>query len=359
MKPSPRTTAFGIAAAVWIGLTVLYITTGFQPDHWISSHGISRQDQSYPGDLVVRFSSISAAEIVVLLLLARPWYFRDLPWRLLVSFIIFSTWTIAWVLAQLHQPPVQGVHAASLLALVPILLVALIWVSVVTWVRDRRTRSPGERTGEDAPVAAGGASRVHAQEPTSADRAPMLENARAELVSPLQDTCIYLNPAEVPSDITYPSGWNGPGLYLSPNGEAARTVTAGNTTVFMGEEGHWRVSSPLNTYSLISADDFVRALILLEQPLRDVEAILGPDFPYIQTITAGLQCESDYWTALALGWVADSPSDAYDKVRDHLRTVSMSSSLSQKNRQAAFRLIRQRDGQATDSGIAPQAESPV
>lgn len=169
MKPSPRTTAFGIAAAVWICLTMFYITIGFQPDHWISSHGIAPQDQSYPGDLVVRFSSISAAEIVVLLSLARPWHFHGLPWRLLLSFTIFSLWTIAWVLAQLHQPPVQGAHAASLLALVPILLVALICVSAVTWVRGQRTRSPIERTGDDAADTATGTSRVKAQEPTGAD----------------------------------------------------------------------------------------------------------------------------------------------------------------------------------------------
>lgn len=125
------------------------------------------------------------------------------------------------------------------------------------------------------------------------------------------------------------------------NHSPSRSVTLGNTTVFMGKEGQWKIGSLSHTYNLISADDFVRALILLEQPLRAVEEILGPDFPYMQIVTAGLNAESDYWTALALEWVANSPSDAYDKVRDHLHKISTSRSLSQKNRHAAFRLIKQ------------------
>lgn len=145
MKLSPRATAFGIAAAVWITLTAFYIMTGFQPDDWYSSRGIAPQHQSYPIDLVLTFSLISAGEIVVFLLLARPWYFHDLPWRLLVTFILFSLWTILWVLAQLHQPPVNGAHVVSLLTLVPILLVALICVSIVTWVRHRGIRLVIER----------------------------------------------------------------------------------------------------------------------------------------------------------------------------------------------------------------------
>lgn len=135
------------------------------------------------------------------------------------------------------------------------------------------------------------------------------------------------------------------------------TMTVGSITVFMGEEGHWQVSSPPNTYSLISADDFLRTLILLEQPLQRVEAILGPDFPYVQSITAGLQCESDYWTGLALGWVADSPSDVYGKVREHLLRASKSRRLSQKNRHSASRLINQQAKRQADAGEVPQTKS--
>lgn len=127
----------------------------------------------------------------------------------------------------------------------------------------------------------------------------------------------------------------------------------------MGKQGQWQVSSPPNTYGLINADDFVRTLILLEQPLAKVEAMLGPDFPYIQSITAGLQCESDYWTGLALEWVADSPHDVYRGVRDHLHKVSKSRSLSQKNRHAAFLLIRQHAKRQADAGDAAQTGSPI
>ncbi|MGE8588792.1 MAG: hypothetical protein ACN6OD_05235 [Alcaligenes sp.] len=54
----------------------------------------------------------------------------------------------------LHQPPVQGAHLLWLIALVPILLMALIGISAITWVRDRRTRLPDQSTTDNAPVAA-------------------------------------------------------------------------------------------------------------------------------------------------------------------------------------------------------------
>jgi hypothetical protein len=130
-------------------------------------------------------------------------------------------------------------------------------------------------------------------------------------------------------------------------------MTVGNTTIFMDKEGQWQVSSPPSTHSPISTDDFVRTLILLEQPLKEVEAMLGPDFPYMQCIMAGLRRESDYWTGLALGWVADSPSDVYGQVRDHLHKVAISRRLSQKNRHSAFRLIRQRAGLRANPEDAP------
>lgn len=149
MTLPPRTMTLWIAAAVWIALTVFYITTGFQSDAWLNYQGIPGEDQSYPRHLVATFSSISGAETAVLLLLARPWIFRGLWWRLLATFILFSLWTTIWVLGLLHQPPVQGAHLLWLIALVPTLLIALIGVSVVTWVRSRRPRAPGDIAGKD------------------------------------------------------------------------------------------------------------------------------------------------------------------------------------------------------------------
>lgn len=133
----------------------------------------------------------------------------------------------------------------------------------------------------------------------------------------------------------------------------SRTMTIGSITIFMGKEGQWQVSSPPSTYSPISTDDYVRTLILLEQPLKEVEAMLGPDFPYMQCITAGLQRESDYWTGLALGWLAGFPNNVRGEVRDQLHKVAKSRRLSQKNRHAAFRLIRQRAGLRADPEDAP------
>lgn len=148
MKLSPRTTTLCIAAAVWIALTTFYISIGFQPDAWLNYQGISEEDQAYPRTLVRIFASMSAAEIAVLLLLARPWTFRALWWRLLVSFLLFSLWTAFWVLSLLHQPPVQGAHLLWLLALVPTLLVATIAISVATWIRARRSQARAGNAGE-------------------------------------------------------------------------------------------------------------------------------------------------------------------------------------------------------------------
>lgn len=219
MKPSPRTATFGIAAAAWIALTAYYIASGFEPDFWLGNIDYEN-DGYYPYALVREFSAISAGEIATLLLIVRPWSFRGLRGlrgRMLVAFILFLLWTMGWVAAAMHQPPVQSAHLLWLFALVPSLLVALIGVSIATWIRSRRTRLPGENASEDAGAAADRTSRPHVQSPSSADEARILENARAALVSPLQDARIYLNPAEVPPDITYPSEWSGFGLHISPN----------------------------------------------------------------------------------------------------------------------------------------------
>lgn len=148
MKFSPRTTTLWIAAAVWIALTAFYISMGFVPDSWLRHRGIPAEYQSYPGNLVILFSSMSAAEIAVLLLLTRPWTFRGLWWRLLVSFLLFSLWTTIWVLGLLHQPPVEGAHLVWLLALVPILLVATIEVSVARLIRARRSQARAGNVGK-------------------------------------------------------------------------------------------------------------------------------------------------------------------------------------------------------------------
>lgn len=153
MKPSPRTATFGIAAAAWIALTAYYIASGFEPDFWLGNIDYEN-DGYYPYALVREFSAISAGEIAALLLLARPWNPHDLRWRLLVTSILFTLWTMVWVAAMMHQPPVQGAHLLWLIALVLILLMALIGVSTITWVRDRRTRLPDQSPTDDAPVAA-------------------------------------------------------------------------------------------------------------------------------------------------------------------------------------------------------------
>lgn len=147
MKLSPRATSLWIAAAVWMALTAFYIAMGFVEDSWLSYQGISAEYQSYPGNLVIVFSSMSAAEIAVLLLLARPWTFRGLWWRLLVTLLLFSLWTTIWVFGLLHQPPVEGAHLVWLLALVPILLVATIEVSVATLIRARHSQAGAANAG--------------------------------------------------------------------------------------------------------------------------------------------------------------------------------------------------------------------
>lgn len=153
MKPSPRTATFGIAAAAWIALTAYYIASGFEPDFWLGSITYANYGY-YPYILVRKFSAISAVEIATLLLIVRPWNSRGLRGRMLVAFILFLLWTMGWIAAAMHQPPVQGAHLLWLIALVPILLVALIGVSAITWIRDRRTRLPDHSPSDDAPVAA-------------------------------------------------------------------------------------------------------------------------------------------------------------------------------------------------------------
>lgn len=64
------------------------------------------------------------------------------------------------------------------------------------------------------------------------------------------------------------------------------------------------------------------------------------------------------FTQAPLG-VTDSPNDVYGRVRDHLPKVPKSRNVPQKNRHAAFLLMRQHARRQADAGDAPQTGIPI
>jgi hypothetical protein len=122
---------------------------------------------------------------------------------------------------------------------------------------------------------------------------------------------------------------------------AQASITLKGVSIAKDETNHWIVSTASCSYELINTNDFMRAIFLLEEPLKKTELILGPDFPYSKVIEAAFQGKSNHWTELALAWISDSPDETYQKFAEQLSIISKDHIFSQRTRHAALRLIKQ------------------
>lgn len=93
-------------------------------------------DKNWPGDLQ-RTLVASAIETVVLLLILRPWSFRDSVDRLVLALALFAPWTAFNLLTSVHAGEIVGAHLFWLVAVSASLVYGLVKV-----VAARRNQPP-------------------------------------------------------------------------------------------------------------------------------------------------------------------------------------------------------------------------
>ena len=121
-----------LASLLWLALLALLIPAGYTPDYWQLRHLEDGATLPYPTVSVAWFALSGAGVLVLLVMIARPWVFRGLWWRLLIALLPVLAWSLLWAAGAMHQPPVQGAHLLWLLLLDLALLLALLGICVVT-----------------------------------------------------------------------------------------------------------------------------------------------------------------------------------------------------------------------------------
>lgn len=111
-------TAFPMAAFLILAAAV--DRAGFDPS-------ATQLDKNWPGDLQ-RTLVASAVETVVLVLILRPWSFRDSTGRLVLALALFAPWTAFNLLTSTHTGEIIGAHLFWLLAVCASLVYGLVKV---------------------------------------------------------------------------------------------------------------------------------------------------------------------------------------------------------------------------------------
>lgn len=120
------------AAVIWLAVMAALIHAGAQTDYWMQRWLEPGEVQPCPIRAVAIFALMSTVEIVVAVLIVRPWRGRRLWLRLLIAFALLLTWSAPFAMGAMHQSPVYGAHLLWLLLADLTLLLALIAVSSVT-----------------------------------------------------------------------------------------------------------------------------------------------------------------------------------------------------------------------------------
>lgn len=87
-----------------------------------------RYGMNWPGDLG-RGLGNTAVEVAVLVLLLRPWSFRDSIGRLVLALVLFLPWALFNLVLGMHGGPISNAHELWLLLVCAGLVAGLIMVS--------------------------------------------------------------------------------------------------------------------------------------------------------------------------------------------------------------------------------------
>ncbi|MCC7635587.1 hypothetical protein [Stenotrophomonas rhizophila] len=133
-----------LAILAWLAMVTVYISSGFQPDYWPPQN--DDRPAPYPLAQVIVFCIITALEIALGTLIARPWKLPRLR-RLSALLIVLLLWSVPWAMAGMHQPPVRGSHMNWLLLFNAAVLLAICTDATINtagvvrrWIRTRRLR---------------------------------------------------------------------------------------------------------------------------------------------------------------------------------------------------------------------------
>ena len=122
MIPRSRWLPTILLLCLWLAGVLLMLKGAADPARFDAT--ARRDHANWPGDLTANLWR-SAAELLVLLALLRPWSFRHPVGWLLVALAVFLLWTAFTTLAAMHAGPISGAHVVWLHVVCLALLLAL------------------------------------------------------------------------------------------------------------------------------------------------------------------------------------------------------------------------------------------
>ncbi|MCR8714572.1 hypothetical protein [Stenotrophomonas indicatrix] len=132
-RPRLARLCWSLVALAWLAVIAALINAGFTPDYWMLRH-FEGATLPYPTRAVIQFAVLAGAELLVTVLIVRPWKPGRLWLRLLIALVLLLAWSFPWLAAALHQAPVQGMHLLCLLLLDLAVFLALCVVSLaIAW----------------------------------------------------------------------------------------------------------------------------------------------------------------------------------------------------------------------------------
>ncbi|WP_127564063.1 hypothetical protein [Stenotrophomonas indicatrix] len=132
-RPRFARLCWSLVALAWLAVIAALINAGFTPDYWMLRH-FEGATLPYPTGAVIQFAVLAGAELLVTLLIVRPWKPGRVWLRLLIALVLLLAWSFPWLAVALHQAPVQGMHLLCLLLLDLAVLLALCVVSLaIAW----------------------------------------------------------------------------------------------------------------------------------------------------------------------------------------------------------------------------------
>jgi len=130
-RPRFARLCWSLVALAWLAVIAALIDAGFTPDYWMLRH-FDGGTLPYPTGAVIQFAALAGAELLVTVLIVRPWKPGRVWLRLLIALLLLLTWSFPWLAAAMHQAPVQGTHLLCLLLLDLAVLLALCAVSLAS-----------------------------------------------------------------------------------------------------------------------------------------------------------------------------------------------------------------------------------
>ena len=102
-RPRFARLCWSLVALAWLAVIAALINAGFTPDYWMLRH-FEGATLPYPTGAVIQFAVLAGAELLVTVLIVRPWKPGRLWLRLLIALVLLLAWSFPWLAAALHQP---------------------------------------------------------------------------------------------------------------------------------------------------------------------------------------------------------------------------------------------------------------